>query len=223
MSLERMSDSKVECLVSSPCIGRIADLEARSVIVADAGVGNIKIGALGQTVEVPYGPLAGIAGDIAGSAFGNRILNDDQFNPTQFVSSVAGSLASSATAAMANRYGHACFVAGAVIHTRNGPLAVEKFVGGEQVLARDEKTHEIAYRGVLGTKLTPDQAIWRVVVGNGQGTEKVLRTTAEHPFWIKSKGWKKAALLMAGDQSAGRCVPVCRFRSQFAEPAARQS
>ena len=145
------------------------------------------------------GLVGGFAGDIGGSAVGNLIVNDGNFDATQFVADVASSIGSVAMSAMHGKISTACFVAGTVIHTRKGPLAIEQFVGGEQVLARNEKTLEIAYRGVLSTKVTEKQAIYRVVVGNHMGKIEILRTTAEHPFWIKDAGWKKASLLTVGD------------------------
>jgi hypothetical protein len=36
--------------------------------------------------------------------------------------------------------------------------------------------------------------IWEVAVG-----EQVLRTTAEHPFWVKGRGWTAASQLRVGD------------------------
>jgi hypothetical protein len=37
--------------------------------------------------------------------------------------------------------------------------------------------------------------IWEVAVG-----EQVLRTTAEHPFWVRGRGWTAASELRVGDE-----------------------
>ncbi|WP_434634720.1 hemagglutinin repeat-containing protein [Chromobacterium sp. CV08] len=92
----------------------------------------------------------------------------------------------------------ACFVAGTPILTDKGLKAVETFVGGELVWARDDQTGEYGFRPVVAHKATVDQDIFRVVVEDAAGKQEVLRTTAEHPFWIKDWGWRKAALLQPG-------------------------
>ncbi|GGY05811.1 polymorphic toxin-type HINT domain-containing protein [Paludibacterium paludis] len=37
-----------------------------------------------------------------------------------------------------------------------------------------------------------------VTIADQNGNEDLLRTTAEHPFWVRDWGWRKAALLQAG-------------------------
>ncbi|MGE4240022.1 MAG: polymorphic toxin-type HINT domain-containing protein [Ramlibacter sp.] len=141
----------------------------------------------------------GVVADLMGSAIDNGVANDGRFDPTQFAADAAASLGSAVTGRIAASKRQACFVAGTVIHTRNGPLAVERFVGGELVLARDEKTGETGMRAVLNTKATPDMPIHRVTVRNAEGRTETLRTTEEHPFWVKGNGWVKAALLTVDD------------------------
>lgn len=94
--------------------------------------------------------------------------------------------------------GSACFTAGTLIETDQGLKAVEEFVGGELVWARNDLTLEYGYRPVIATKVTADQPIFHVTVQNEQGQIDVLETTAEHPFWIKDLGWLKASLLQSG-------------------------
>ncbi|HGH3633396.1 TPA: hemagglutinin repeat-containing protein [Acinetobacter baumannii] len=94
--------------------------------------------------------------------------------------------------------GSTCFTAGTLIETDQGLKAVEEFVGGELVWARNDLTLEYGYRPVIATKVTADQPIFHVTVQNEQGQIDVLETTAEHPFWIKDLGWLKASLLQSG-------------------------
>ncbi|WP_374339574.1 polymorphic toxin-type HINT domain-containing protein, partial [Leeia sp.] len=95
--------------------------------------------------------------------------------------------------------GGACFVAGTVIHTDQGPKAVETFQTGEMVWSRSEVTAEYGWRPVINTKATPDQPIYEVVVRHiDTDQHETLHTTSEHPFWVLGTGWRKAALLEAG-------------------------
>ncbi|AVG17720.1 hypothetical protein CFN79_18645 [Chromobacterium vaccinii] len=94
--------------------------------------------------------------------------------------------------------GGACFVAGTPILTDKGLKAVETFVGGELVWARDDQTGEYGFRPVVAHKASPAQDIFSVAVEDSEGKREVLRTTAEHPFWVKDWGWMKASLLQPG-------------------------
>ena len=77
-----------------------------------------------------------------------------------------------------------CFVAGTLVHTLDGPKAIETFVGGEQVFSRDELSGEPGLRPVVATTVAQDQPIYEVVIADAQGGRDVLHTTAEHPFWV---------------------------------------
>ncbi|SUX53910.1 polymorphic toxin type 50 domain-containing protein [Chromobacterium vaccinii] len=91
-----------------------------------------------------------------------------------------------------------CFVAGTQVLTDKGLKAIEAFVGGEWVWSRSDQTGEYGFQPVVAHKATQDQAIYRVVVADEAGRQETLRTTAEHPFWIKDQGWLKASLLQTG-------------------------
>jgi hypothetical protein len=89
----------------------------------------------------------------------------------------------------------ACFGAGTPLLTPQGSKPIEEFQVGEMVLSRAEddpqgpvepKVVEFVFRRT--------GRIWHLHVGG-----QVIRTTAEHPFWVDGKGWVEAALLQVGD------------------------
>ncbi|WP_189493953.1 polymorphic toxin-type HINT domain-containing protein, partial [Formosimonas limnophila] len=96
--------------------------------------------------------------------------------------------------------GGSCFEAGTLIQTDSGFKAIETFVGGELVWSRDEFTGAMGYKPVIATKVTTDQAIYRITVQNKDGQTETFGTTSEHPFWVKDIGWIKASLLEAGTE-----------------------
>jgi hypothetical protein len=85
-----------------------------------------------------------------------------------------------------------------LVQTDSGLKSIETFVGGEMVWARNDQTLEYGYRPVVATKATPDQELYEIVVINNEQHKETYYTTAEHPFWIKDHGWRKASLLEAG-------------------------
>ena len=94
--------------------------------------------------------------------------------------------------------GTECFTAGTLIETSEGLKAIETFTGGELVWSRSETSLTYGYQPVIANKETPAQPIFEVVIQREDGQQETLKTTAEHPFWIKNYGWLKAALLAKG-------------------------
>jgi hypothetical protein len=95
--------------------------------------------------------------------------------------------------------GDGCFAAGTLLRTPGGRKRVEDFQAGDQVLSRAEEDSD----GPVAVKV-----VERVFVRTGrilhlrvQG--QVIRTTPEHPFYVRGQGWRQAALLQAGDLLAG--------------------
>jgi hypothetical protein len=101
----------------------------------------------------------------------------------------------------------ACFAAGTPILGEHGSKPVEQYEVGDRVWARDEndpngpaelkKVEEVFVRQGL---------VWHVHVGG-----QVIRTTGEHPFWVRGQGWTKVCALKPGDllvghDAQGSCV-----------------
>jgi hypothetical protein len=91
-----------------------------------------------------------------------------------------------------------CFAAGTLVETRDGLRPIETIVPGDLVLSRDPETGQTAWRPVVQTFATPDQALRQLelIADDGVGLE-TLRVTADHPFWTPS-GWTAAKDLTPG-------------------------
>lgn len=117
------------------------------------------------------------------------------------------------------RLRHSSFVAGTPVWTDKGLVSVERLKVGDLVLSKSEVTGEKAYKRVLRTFRTEDQTVRMVnfegPIGaptaasargasvrfaemdyegprNIDGSETVhefIFSTANHPFWIKDRGW----------------------------------
>ena len=174
-----------------------------SVAAVVSGAVSGAAGMVGRTGSM-RNLAAGMAGDLAGSVGANFLLSHGNFDPTQFAADTAATLGGNliprlAYARTAADAPDACFVAGTLVHTSEGLKPIESLVGGEMVLARDEASGALAYRRVVGTRVTPQQPILRLEAWGADGRREVLRTTAEHPFRVRDQGWKAAHLLRAGD------------------------
>jgi len=82
----------------------------------------------------------------------------------------------------------ACFAAGTLVHTDQGPLPIEKVRVGTKVLSQPENGGEIAYKRVVNTVAHLDQQVHAVQV-KVQGSDELttLITTPNHPFWVQER------------------------------------
>jgi hypothetical protein len=90
----------------------------------------------------------------------------------------------------------ACFTGDMQVLTRHGWVRWDELKVGDEVACCDENNPHgtIEYRPVEELFVTR-APIWHVQV-NG----RLIRTTAEHPFWVWGKGWVAARRLEVGDR-----------------------
>jgi RHS repeat-associated protein len=101
---------------------------------------------------------------------------------------------------MCRKIGWPCFVAGTLVQTKDGLKPIEDIKAGDLVLSRDEKTGEVTYKEVVRTFITPDQRVISIGVEDEKGSADTYEATAEHPFYVKEKGWVGASDLKPGDE-----------------------
>ena len=101
----------------------------------------------------------------------------------------------------------ACFCAGTPLRTLFGSKPIEEIKAGEWIVSRDESNPN----GLLMAKQVEEVfvrtgRVWHLHVGG-----QLIRTTGEHPFYVKGRGWVAALELLQGDllaTDAGQWVPV---------------
>ena len=87
-----------------------------------------------------------------------------------------------------------CFVAGTLILTLSGLAAIETIRPGDMVEATDIRTMERKPKKVLETYVRETNELVVLTVGGEN-----LRTTPNHPFYVKGKGFLGAGELTIGD------------------------
>ena len=87
-----------------------------------------------------------------------------------------------------------CFVAGTLILTVAGTVAIETIQTGDMVWAWDEETGDVAPKEVVETYVNETYELVHLFVAG----EKIV-TTPSHPFYSPVKGWINAVHLRAGD------------------------
>ncbi len=86
-----------------------------------------------------------------------------------------------------------CFIAGTLVATINGLIAIESIKAGDYVLSANPDTMEIAYKLILETYVREVDKLIHLVV-NG---EEII-STFDHPFYVKDKGFVSAEMLWIG-------------------------
>ncbi len=91
-----------------------------------------------------------------------------------------------------------CFLAGTLVWTETGPVAIQKVRPGDRVLSQDPDSGELAYQMVLYTTIRPPSPTLQIQVAD----ERIVATFG-HPIWVIGSGWRMAKELKAGDQLHG--------------------
>lgn len=84
----------------------------------------------------------------------------------------------------------ACFVAGTLVHTKEGLKPIEQIKVGDWVLSQPETKGELAYKRVTNTFVHEDKEVCLLeYVVSGEMTAHSLVVTRNHPFWVENIGW----------------------------------
>jgi hypothetical protein len=88
-----------------------------------------------------------------------------------------------------------CFVAGTMISTATGLVAIENIKAGDKVTSTNTDTFETAEKTVLETYVRETTELVHLTV-NGE----LIKTTFDHPFYVKDKGFVNAGELRVGNE-----------------------
>ena len=92
----------------------------------------------------------------------------------------------------------ACFVAGTLVHTRDGLKAIETIRVGDWVFSQPEGTGAVMHKRVLDTFEFDNKWVLNVTVANSSGKIELIQTTDRHPFYVVGKEWIAATELEEG-------------------------
>jgi len=103
--------------------------------------------------------------------------------------------------------GTSCFAAGTPLLTPSGDKPIEQFRAGDQILTapEDDPNAPLEVKPVEEV-FVGHAVIWHLHIG-----AEVIRTTGEHPFYVRNRGWTSAKNLQPGDQLRshdGKWTPV---------------
>jgi hypothetical protein len=109
----------------------------------------------------------------------------------------------------------ACFAAGTLVRTIDGPKAIESIRVGDRVLSQDPTSGQLGFRPVVGVHRNGPSPTLRIGVDGD-----TVVATGIHRFWKAGKGWTMARDLKPGDRLrvVGAAVEVRSIAADAAQP-----
>jgi hypothetical protein len=109
----------------------------------------------------------------------------------------------------------ACFPAGTLVQTIDGPKPIESIKVGDQVLSQGTVTGQLGFQPVLATHRNQPTATLRVTVDG-----ETVVATGIHRFWKAGKGWTMARELKAGTRlrTIGGTADVQSIETEKSQP-----
>jgi hypothetical protein len=92
-----------------------------------------------------------------------------------------------------------CFVAGTLVQTPTGPVAIEELEAGDVVVSWDEETNEWQEQPIARTFVTPDKALMTVALFDDASVVEAITATPTHPWYVEDAGWVATRDLEPGD------------------------
>ena len=123
------------------------------------------------------------------TALNNKLHQSDIYNGFQMGVSMLSSFSGAASQNMA------CFIAGTMVLTTAGLVAIENIKAGDVVISTNPDTLETASKTVLETYVRKVDKLVHLTI-NG---EEIV-TTDNHPFYVQGRGFINAGSLLVGDK-----------------------
>ena len=144
------------------------------------GMDGFDVVALGMGMIDPENPL---------TALNDKLHSSNLYNAFQIGVNAVATFTGAASATMA------CFIAGTMVLTATGLVAIEKIKAGDVVISTDPDTLETAEKPVLETYVRQVDTLVHLTI-NG---EEIV-TTDNHPFYVQGRGFIEADKLLVGDK-----------------------
>ena len=128
--------------------------------------------------------------------FNQKLHTSKLYNGFQFTVSALAVFSSTTYRAMGkHRETLTCFVAGTMILTATGLVAIENIKAGDKVISTNPETFETGEKTVVETYVREVTTLVHLTVNGDE-----IITTVDHPFYVKGKGFFNAGELWVGTQ-----------------------
>ena len=145
--------------------------------------------------------------------FNQKLHSSKLYNGFQFtVSALAVFSGSTYSSMKKHQETLTCFVAGTMILTASGLVAIENIKAGDKVISTDPETFETAEKTVLETYIREDSKLIHLMIND----EEII-TTETHPFYVNNRGFVNAGELAIGDELLDSNCNVLLVENHYVE------
>ncbi len=128
--------------------------------------------------------------DNAFTAFNTKLHESSVYNGIQLITGITAVASGGFVKGMKNP---TCFVAGTMILTASGLVAIENIKAGDKVISTNPETFETAEKTVLETYIRKVSKLVYLTISG-----ELISTTVDHPFYVKDLGFVSAGELYIG-------------------------
>ena len=174
------------CKFAATAVGRIFNAAMPTVFKISTAISL----SMGGFDLLSFG-LSFIDADNPITRLNQQLHSSKLYNGFQFGVGMLAAFSGGFTKGMQNQ---TCFVAGTLVLTANGLMAIENIRVGDKVIATDPETFETSEKKVTEAFARKVNFLIHLVVGG----EEII-TTPNHPFYVKDRGFVNAGELLIGD------------------------
>ena len=176
-ALGALAGKSIQCMST---VGKAINVTSKVTAALSFGMDGFDMLAMGISLFDPSNALV---------EFNRKLHSSALYNGFQIAVNALAVFSAGAASTMK------CFVAGTMILTVAGLVAIENIKAGDKVIATNPETFEVAEKTVLETYVRETTELLHLTI-NGE----VIKTTFEHPFYVKDVGFVEAGKLQVGDK-----------------------
>ncbi|ADU75650.1 intein [Acetivibrio thermocellus AD2] len=176
-ALGALAGKSIQCMST---VGKAINVTSKVTAALSFGMDGFDMLAMGVSLFDPSNALV---------EFNRKLHSNAFYNGFQIAVNALAVFTAGAASTMK------CFVAGTMILTVAGLVAIENIKAGDKVIATNPETFEVAEKTVLETYVRDTTELLHLAI-NGE----VIKTTFEHPFYVKDVDFVEAGKLQVGDK-----------------------
>ncbi|OPX42923.1 hypothetical protein CLHUN_32470 [Ruminiclostridium hungatei] len=176
-ALGAVAGKSIQCLST---LGKAITVTSKVTMAISLGMDGFDILSMGIGLFDPSNPLV---------KFNKQLHSNALYNGFQITVNAIAIFTAGAASTLK------CFVAGTMILTAAGLVAIESIQAGDRVTSTNIDTFEVAEKTVIEAYIRETTELVHLTI-NGE----LIKTTFEHPFYVKDVGFVNAGELVVGNK-----------------------
>ncbi|OPX42928.1 hypothetical protein CLHUN_32520 [Ruminiclostridium hungatei] len=176
-ALGAVAGKSIQCLST---LGKVITVTSKVTMAISLGLDGLDILSMGIGLFEPSNPLV---------KFNKQFHSNALYNGLQITVNAIAIFTAGAASTLK------CFVAGTMILTATGLVAIESIKAGGRVISTNIDSFEVAEKTVIETYIRETTELVHLTISG-----ELIKTTFEHPFYVKDVGFVNAGELVVGNE-----------------------